>query len=72
MMIHGPWNKLVHTRRRDAKWVILPSPYLYDDVINSLQGTLLIWELDEGDDDIFFRKYETESLDGDLMITRGE
>ncbi|TVU35599.1 hypothetical protein EJB05_17497, partial [Eragrostis curvula] len=55
MMIHGPYSKLVFARQRDAKWVILPSPYLFDDIISYYKGrfyavtkcgTVLIWEPD--------------------------
>ncbi|XP_039851730.1 uncharacterized protein LOC120710129 [Panicum virgatum] len=54
VMIHGPRYKLAFARRRDARWVTLPSPYLFEDVIlhkgqlyaMTACGALLVWEPD--------------------------
>ncbi|CAO2183314.1 unnamed protein product [Urochloa humidicola] len=54
VMIHGPMFKLVFARRRDARWVVLPSPYLFEDVVlhegrlcsMTACGALLVWEPD--------------------------
>ncbi|CAO2183315.1 unnamed protein product [Urochloa humidicola] len=52
MMIHGPYSKLVFARQGDARWVVLPSWYMFDDVVShkghfyavTQCGTVLIWE----------------------------
>ncbi|CAL4974810.1 unnamed protein product [Urochloa decumbens] len=54
VMIHGPMHKLAFARRRDARWVVLPSPYLFEDVLHhkgrvlsmTACGALLVWEPD--------------------------
>lgn len=54
MMIHGPMNHLAFARQGDPRWVILPSPYLFEDVIAykgqfyavTRCGVVLIWEPD--------------------------
>ncbi|KAL6615768.1 hypothetical protein ACP70R_038038 [Stipagrostis hirtigluma subsp. patula] len=54
MMIHGPHYKLAFARQGDAKWVTLPSLYLFEDIIPyrgqfyavTQCGTVLIWEPD--------------------------
>ncbi|KAF8695966.1 hypothetical protein HU200_036845 [Digitaria exilis] len=54
MMIHGPMGHLAFARQSDPRWVILPSPYLFEDVIGyngqfyavTRCGVVLIWEPD--------------------------
>ncbi|CAO2198158.1 unnamed protein product [Urochloa humidicola] len=54
MMIHGPYSKLVFARQGDPRWVMLPSWYLFDDIVCHKGhiyavthcGTVLIWEPD--------------------------
>ncbi|CAO2204321.1 unnamed protein product [Urochloa humidicola] len=54
MMIHGPMRHLAFCRQSDAAWVILPSPYLFEDVIAykgqiyavTRCGVVLVWEPD--------------------------
>jgi hypothetical protein len=54
MMIHGPSNKLAFARDRDARWVVLPSTFHYNDVIlyqgrfysSTNCGFVHVWEPD--------------------------